>query len=368
MSKRGENIYKRKDGRWEGRYHKGRKADGTIKYGYVYSNSYTEVKRKLHVLKAKYQQICEVQGESALSFPQWIDTWITDMTPFVKPSTAVSYSYKLKKYIAPYLDLSLNQCTKSAIDQVMDQLIRKRLYPSTIQVIFRILKKCFHHAVEKGLIEKNPCDHVKIPKVSKKPVRALSRTEQRRLETSVLKDFSSRSFPILLALRTGLRIGEIAALKWENIDLKKRMITVKQTLQRIKLTGQRKSSIYINTPKTASSMRMIPLSEKMIHWFKQFKQLQPESQTFLFTTKSNPCEPRLISYHFQQIIKKAGLTNLHFHQLRHTFATRCIESKADIASISALLGHSSVKMTLDIYADSMLEERIKVMRRLDKVI
>lgn len=367
MSKRGENIYKRKDGRWEGRYHKGRQTNGQLRYGYIYGKSYTEVKQKLYVLKAKYHEICTNHGDGAIDFAEWVEIWLKESNARLKSSTFFSYSYKIKKYVSPYISEMLNECSKETIERLIETLRKKGLFPSTIQVVFRIVKKCFQHAVDQGLLEKNPCFNVKLPKNEHRPIRALTRQEQKQLEKAALTDSSKRSLPVLLALRTGLRIGEIAALKWENIDFAQRFITVNQTLQRVQSVENGTSKIEISTPKTTTSMRRIPMGEKITRLLRDFKS-KSGATGFVFTTNKKPVEPRLISYHFHHLLKQIGLKNIHFHQLRHTFATRCLEANGDVVSVSALLGHSSAKMTLDTYADSMIEQRVKVMRALDRLV
>lgn len=144
--RKGENIYLRKDGRWEGRFPKGRKSDGRIKYGYIYGKNYSEVKRKLYPLRIHYQSLQQIQGHSAETFEGWTSEWLMEVQDEVKPSTLSSYYYKLTKYIFPTLkDIPLNELSIEIGKNVLNEL-QKKLAKSTVQVVFRILNKCLNHA------------------------------------------------------------------------------------------------------------------------------------------------------------------------------------------------------------------------------
>lgn len=368
MSKRGENIYKRKDGRWEGRYSKGRKSNGQIKYGYIYGTNYQEVRQKLHAESVKYQSICKTRGQSAISLNEWAEIWLTSIESNIKLSTFSSYQYKLQRYVLLKIGYySLNELEEETIQQLVDGWRIDGLKSNTIHVIFRILSNCLKEAVKGKQLESNPCQQVVLPKRERKQAQALRIEEQKALEEVAMEELQYHGLAIVLSLHTGMRIGEISALRWENIDFEKNLIQISHTYQRIVLEKmEKKSQLSYGKTKSASSERVIPISDKMKKLLLQ--QYVNKTSDFVFTCNGNPCEPRLLTYHFHRIRETAGLKNIHFHQLRHTFATRCLEAGGDIVSVSAILGHSSTQMTLDRYAHSLMEQRVLTIEVMEKSI
>ncbi|MGG5317957.1 hypothetical protein IGI49_002696 [Enterococcus sp. AZ071] len=364
----GENIYKRKDGRWEGRYVKGRKKNGKTKFGYVYASTLNDVRNKLYPLKAKYHNLREEQGETILSFQEWGEYWLATIKREVKESTYSNYLYKLHHYVTPVIGTkSMNELTTETGHVLLKDLEEKGLKDSTIEAIFRITIQCLDYAQKRKIIKSNSFKLLKINKQKKTKRKSLTRNEQRSLEEQALKEKNGNGIPTILALHTGLRIGEISALKWEDIDFESNVIHVRHTYQRI-LSNQeeRKTTLVYTNSKTENSARVVPMTKKLKTILKNHK--KEASGPYVFSCKSLPKEPRLLTYHFHKITKKVQLSHVHFHQLRHTFATRCIEMKGDISSISALLGHSSTQLTLDTYVDALLEQRVKVISQMEKAI
>lgn len=368
MSRRGENIYKRKDKRWEGRYIKGRNSNGKIKYGYIYGKTYREVKMKLYPYKIQYQMIQETRGTSSIMMLAWVNEWLADIEKTVKTSTYNGYSYKIFKYIIPYIgEIPLNEIDDTVLKDMVAAWEENSLSSSSIKVIFRLVNNCLEKAVENRLLLENPASKVILPKESYKKVGSLSINEQKELEKVALNKLDGMGLAVLLSLRTGLRIGEIAALKWENIDFQRGIIRIEKTLQRIPIKHvKHKTKIIIDKVKTRSSNRIIPISDTVKNWLRS-RHFNAKND-FVLSNSGKPFEPRLITYHFHKIRELAGLENIHFHQLRHTFATRCLETRANAVSVSSLLGHSSIKMTLDTYADSMIEERMTTIKNMEKSV
>lgn len=361
---KGENIYKRKDGRWEGRYPKGRKADGSIYYGYIYARSYRAVKdqmldKKVQLTLFYTTNTKEFQG----TFGEWTQFWLTDiMAPKIKESTYASYSNKLQLHILPILaKRPLKKITATDIDRLAKSL-SENLAASSVHIVFRIVKSCFEAAKERGYLILNPCERTVLPKIGKQKVQALTRQQQKEVETESMK--STKGLPILLALETGMRIGEICALKWEDINFEASILRVHRTKQRIALPNNsgHLTKIVETAPKTINADRIIPLSKKIKKVLLKWK--NQSSSTYVVANGSDSIEPRTVSYRFERIKQKLGLLNVPFHALRHTFATRCVELGANIAAISSLLGHSSIKLTLDTYTSSFLEEQRTTIDRL----
>ena len=353
MTRKGENIYKRKDGRWEGRYKKGRKENGQLKYGYLYGRTYTEVKNNLYAYKLKYQNLIQLNGESSYSYEEWVFFWLQQQKYLIKQSTYSSYFYKMKKYVLPFIgQLPLNQITHDSIQTLITTWQENKLQTGTIHVLFQIVKKSLNEAYLTKRILIKPCEFVCLPQKKRPAPNALSKKEQMLLENKAKKFPLYEGLPVLLALNAGLRIGEIAALRWSDIDLEQKIIHVRQTFQRLTLSiDEKKTCLSFDTAKTTHSNRSIPIGHSLYKYLKKWKRKSPGN--FVCSNKETPSEPRLLTYYFHKIREVCLLSNTHFHQLRHTFATRCIEANVDIVSVSRLLGHSSTKTTLDIYTDSL---------------
>ena len=365
MARKGENIYKRKDGRWEGRYKKGRKTNGQLKYGYVYGKTYTDVKYRLYPYKLRYQTMIQLHGESGFSYEEWSFVWMGQQQSEVKTSTYTTYLYKLQRYILPIIgQRPLNQLTSQQIQELILGWQQSGLSASTIHVLYQLVKKTLKDATEQQYLPHSPCVMIRLPKKKRTRVQAMTKEEQYTLESCAKKLPLHKGLSVLLALNTGLRIGEIAALRWSDIDLKQRMIHVTQTFQRVTLAcGRQKTQLLMDRSKTESSDRLIPISARLYKYLNRWK--KKALGLYVCSNTGTPSEPRLLTYHFHKLRKSCGIEHIHFHQLRHTFATRCIEATADIVSVSRLLGHTSTKTTLDIYADSMIESRVHVIDQMN---
>lgn len=366
--RRGENIYHRKDGRWEGRYIKGRTMIGKVRYGYVYGRTLKEVREKLYPLKLKYQTYQEMRGISSITFEEWSVYWLDRIRIDIKPTTYSNYNYKLNAYVLPNIGaIPLNELTEETGQKLLSELTNRQLRKSTIQVIFRIVLQCLNEAKRKAHIKENCFATIKLPKDKKRKIRSLSQKEQRRLEKTALAEKRGIGIPAILSLHTGLRIGEIAALRWTDVDFDQKLIQINHTYQRISLgNGAQRTQLVLDSTKTDAAIRTIPMSNKVKKIL--LNQRNVSKGIFVFSTNDKPIEPRLLTYHFHRIREKCQLMDIHFHQLRHTFATRCLEAQGDILSVSALLGHTSTKLTLDTYADSLMEARVRVIHQMENRI
>ncbi|EOL46364.1 tyrosine-type recombinase/integrase [Enterococcus caccae] len=360
MVKKGENIYKRKDGRWEGRYIKGRKKDGSAIYGYLYNKKYLDLKEKLLTMKALYShnyayKTVAYQG----TFNEWVTCWLKEVEAQLKPSTFAGYTNKMAKHIQPFLgDIPLQSITTSILNSWIKK-IEQHLSPNSVRIVHQVLTSCFIGAIKRGLIKENPCKYVILPKKTPNKVSAITSYEQKQLKKQAAAH--PKGLAIVIALETGMRIGEIAGLKWEDVDFSSNIITVQRTVQRIQTMNNenKKTQIIEGTPKSMSSKRVIPLSKNLS---KLLTKQKLKSTGAFVLGGMKPAEPRLISIWLKKICQSFKFANIHFHQLRHSFATRCLEKGVNIATISALLGHHSSKMTLDIYLSSFMSEKRKAIK------
>ena len=351
MPRRGECIYKRKDGRWEARYVREIGADGRKKYASVYAESYREV-------KSKQQYYMMAQGKNNTTYANLCieditEQWLAHIKSKVKLSTFRKYEGLYKNHIKPRIGkISLRLVTRSTIEtfsQALKDSGRKSgggLSVKTVNDILIILSLVFDFAEEEY--------NINLPRViamreEKKEARVLSNEEHKRLTEYLLKDMDEYKFGVLLALNTGIRVGELCALKWE--DITENYIIINKTMQRLK-GNINKTEIIIDTPKSDSSKRIIPLPQ----FLSIFAQCFRKNSGYVISTSRSPyCEPRTVQQRFKEITDEIGLSGVTFHTLRHTFATKCIEAGFDAKTLSEILGHSDVKTTLNRYVHSSFE-------------
>ncbi|WP_321386869.1 site-specific integrase [uncultured Enterococcus sp.] len=368
MARRGENIYKRKDGRWEGRYIKSRDKKGKIVFGYVYAKKYADLRKKLSLKKAEYASGFDEQNLYKGTVSEWMDYWLDYlMAKKIKASTYANYRGRLKKHINPYFEETLlKNLTTMKVEEFVHHLISLGLSAKTTHCIINILKSGIRKAVTEGFLGKDPCMGVILPRLKKTSVSALTKIEQERLERAAWRE--AECSPVILSLYTGMRIGEISALRWQDIDFSANIISVEHTLQRIMVSedGEKRTKVIISQPKTGTSQRAIPLAKNLKSYLLEKRKLS--TSEFVISCGTSYAEPRLINYRFKKLLKTAKVESVNFHALRHTFATRCVEEGVDITTLSKLLGHTSIKLTLDTYTDSMWENRQKAVSLLDRRI
>lgn len=368
MSKKGENIYKRKDGRWEARYIKGYHSDGTPKYGYCYGKTYRESKQKASAAKVALAAGNPVSTVSKKRrFAYYCDEWLKLNRSRVKESTYVKYSSILEKHIKPRLGGCLVQALSPIIIEQFshDLLCDEELSPKTVKDILTMLHSVIKYT-SKQFPESLPNIEIIYPKVPKNEMRVLTKDEQTRLVNYLLDDMDECKFGVLLSLLTGMRIGEICALRWENVCLREQIVNVKSTMQRLKdfsESSTSKTKIVISEPKSDTSARIIPLTEYAVRLCKMHWCNNPAA--FVLTGEANRyIEPRTMQYKLERYTADCDLDGVHFHTLRHTFATRCVEVDFEIKSLSEILGHSSPRITLERYVHSSMELKRDNMNKL----
>ncbi|MHC5247240.1 tyrosine-type recombinase/integrase [Enterococcus sp. LJL90] len=364
MAKKGENIYRRKDGRWEGRYIKNRTSENKIIYGYVYGKKYSEVKDKLTVYKAQnISQGFYIKD----SYGEWLNNYFLPLIEQrIKFSTYSNYLKLQKNYILPHLgNKSFSELNEGLFQDFISDLTKKGLSPSSIRLVFSLIKQSMKEALRLNLIQKNPTVSLKFPREFKQKVQALSVSQQYLLEKLAVQD--DNGLPILISLYSGLRIGEISGLMWEDIDFKQNLICVNKTVSRLTniYEGEKKTQIVVDSPKSAVSNRFVPISDKLKEYL-QIARNKSES-AYVVASRGGLSEPRVINYRFKKLIRETDFATIHFHILRHTFATRCLEQGVDIVSLSKMMGHQSTKLTLDTYSDSLMEQRMKEIKKIDHI-
>lgn len=227
------------------------------------------------------------------------------------------------------------------------------LSPKSVRELVNIIKNTLAYAENYGFQSK--CKYeLLIVRNSFKPIRVLNKNEEKALLNTLESDINIFKLGILISLLTGVRIGELCALRWEDIDFKECLITVNRTMQRVQVEGKdNKTEIIITTPKTNASIRQIPIPKMLVDYIIGFK--SSNDQYILTNKNGNYIEPRVMQYKFKKYIQIAGISDANFHALRHTFATRCIEAGVDVKVLSEVLGHSNVNITLDRYVHNSID-------------
>lgn len=300
--------------------------------------------------------------------------WLSRERLTVKRSTYSKYYDAVKKHIEPGLGhLTLKEINSTQINLfIYDKLAHGRLdnagplASKTVRDIYTILKSIIKYAeyeYDMGSIARNTA----IPKGKNSEFEILSKEEQQRLEEDIQRDiYHPRKNGILLCLYTGLRIGEICALRWRDIDFDDNLLYVRHTLQRITETDKnaaKKTCIVLDAPKSSNSVRTIPLTGSIICKLQELRSGASED-AFVLTCRKDFVEPRNYQYFFHTYLKSLGIREVNFHILRHTFASRCVESGFDIKTLSEILGHSNTDITLNYYIHTSLENKRKQMELL----
>ena len=375
MSRKGENIYKRKDGRWEGRYIKFYDDLGKAKYGYLYGCTYREVKAKLQDIQFQLKNGMFPENKRIVLYSDILTAWLQSVKINVKESTYVRYKQLITCHVAPYLG-------KYPIDKISCQLVEKfvtdkltngrmdgkgGLSTKTVADIVTIVKSSMGYATYNGIAVTCNLSKLTIKKKDKE-MRVLSLEEQKKLTTVLLHNTDYIKLGVLISLYTGIRIGELCALKWENLNLYNKTISVRETMQRIQCSENNelsKTKIVITEPKSKCSIRDIPIPDFLVDIIKQF---QCSSKSYVLTGNINRyIEPRTMQNHFQKYIQECGIPKANYHSLRHTFATRCVEVGFEIKTLSEILGHTNVNITLNRYVHSSFELKSQNMNKLSFV-
>lgn len=379
MPRRGENIRKRQDKRWEGRYIVAYdEITGKARYRSVYAAAYGEVKKKLAAEKERGEgprgrgQTCE-----GVLFKIILRRWLEGMKLKIRPQTHGKYHHLIEKHLIPRLgEMDIRNLNTSVIHEFLDQQSQSGrlngaggVAAGTLRTMVYIIRSAVDFAAEEGLCTPMRGKIIQPPAETGEVV-ALTLEEQRQLEEYLWDEPDRSRQGILLCLYTGLRLGEICGLTWGDIDLGERVIRIRRAVQRVYYpegshTGRR-TELSVGKPKSSSSVREIPLPSFMaslLNLTSEEGEREAMKDCYFLTGNEKAMEPRTYQYRFKAYLKAAGLPPVKFHILRHTFATRCLTSGADVKSLSEILGHSNANITLDRYVHSSLQvKRLQIER------
>jgi integrase len=373
------SISKRADGRYMGRY--------TIngKRYAVYGDSFDEAREKLNEKLAEISkgEFIEPNKETVI---KWMRTWLEVYAlPTVKQSTYVSYEGYVRLHINPALgDIKLTALTMEQIQRFFNQKSKSSkkkdgLAPKTLKNIYNMFHAALDQAVINRKIIRNPILGVKLPKVPEREMRVLTPEEQTKLHAAVMDTKELHAYGIIFAMNTGVRLGELLGLQWKDVNIQKHTIKIRRTLGRLqkidekghilkKAKGVQTTEIAIRTPKSKLSQREIPLFTELWEGLMAYKRKQDilkdafgddyDDQDYIFCTplgRSN--DPKVYESLFKKQVKAAGIEKSNFHALRHTFATRALESGMDVKVLSAILGHAQASTTLNLYVHALPDHK-----------
>lgn len=291
-----------------------------------------------------------------------ITVWLKGVKISCKQSTYSSYEYTVEARIIPKLgNIKIKDIDDSIMNDFTISLFKDNLKEKTIKDILIILKQILNYA--------NIKVNIKMPRLLKREIKILSKEDQVKIEEEILRNITEYNVGIYLSLYTGLRIGEICGLKWKDIDLVNYTIKIEKTLIRVKKyekEGDKKTKVILSEPKTSSSLRIIPIPRFLGGLLLKLKK---ENNCFFLTGNEQYIEPRTYYNYYKKFLNMVDIDKKYtFHTLRHTFATRCIELGCDPKTLSEILGHANVKITLDRYVHPSFDNKVKLMNSLYQMV
>lgn len=297
-----------------------------------------------------------------------IELWKADKKQYVKKSSFAAYMLLVENHILPAFGDKL-LIEESDVQAFVFRKLETGLSQKTIKDALVVLKMVLKFGSKNKWLEYNAFDIQFPTEREKNSIDVLSRSDQKKIMNYIQDHFTFRNLGVYVCLSAGMRIGEICALTWEDIDTDEGVIHVRKTIQRIYLIeeGERRTELILDSPKTKNSIREIPISRNLLKILKPFKKIVNPS-FFVLTNDSKPTEPRTYRNYYKNFMKELGIPELKFHGLRHSFATRCIESKCDYKTVSVLLGHSNISTTLNLYVHPNMEQKKKAIEQMFKAL
>ena len=293
----------------------------------------------------------------------WLDKYVKDS---VKIRTYNRYKDICNSHLKVYLGgKDINQLKLDVLQNYVSILIKHNYSTNTIKGIISVLKQSLHLAVQLELIEKEYTSLIRLPQINEKQISFFNKNEQEKLITFCINNKNKNYIGIVICLLTGIRLGELLALTWNDIDFENKILKINKTVFTTKIENHYKQ--IIDTPKTKKSVREIPLSNNLIEVLKNIKN-KSKSKYIITTKKLGIVSNRSYQRTFKFILKKNNIPYKNFHALRHTFATNAVNIGMDVKSIADILGHSNVMITVNRYAHSFLDYKIQMMNKLDNQI
>lgn len=301
-----------------------------------------------------------------LTIREIADAWKDEKRPYVKRSTFAAYMLTLENHLLPYFG-DMTDLSEQTVQSFVLGKLNGGLSIKTIKDILIVLKMIMKHGVKNKWMEYAEWD-IKYPTTATPPaIEVLTVANHKKILNYIKGNFSFQALGIYICLTTGLRIGEICALRWEDINVQSGTLQVKRTIERIYIIeGDRKhTEVIINDPKTPNSIREIPLSAEALSLIKPLMKVV-NTGFYVISNDPKPIEPRTYRNYYKKLMKSLDIPIIKFHGLRHSFATRCIESNCDYKTVSVILGHSDISTTLNLYVHPNMEQKKRCISKMFK--
>lgn len=294
--------------------------------------------------------------------------WRDNKKQFVKESTYSAYCLLLTNHIIPFFG-DKEEFVEDDVQQFVLESLKDGLSEKTIKDIIVVIKMIQKFGAKNKFMSLNQIDVLFPSKASKKSLEIMSKDNQKKLFEYLKENFSFKNLGIVICLCTGIRIGELCALKWNSFDMDNNVVKIRHTVQRIYVVDEevRYTKIVVNEPKTKESNRDIPLSSELIKIIKPLMRIV-NYEFYVLSNEEKPIEPRTYRNYYKRVLKNLGIPYLKFHGLRHSFATRCIESKNSVKTVSVILGHSNITTTMNLYVHPDNAEKKRCIEKMLKDI
>lgn len=301
-------------------------------------------------------------------FSKIVALWKEDKKQYVKRSTFAAYTLLIENHILPsFGEMALVE--EQDVQTFVFRKLNEGLSHKTIKDILIVLKMILRFGAKNQMTEYRQID-IKFPtERDKHSIDILNRSHQKQIMEYIRLHFTFKNLGIYICLSAGMRIGEICALTWDDLDVENGIIHVRKTIQRIYVIEEHRkyTEVILDTPKTKNSIREIPMTKNLLKMIRPIKKIV-NGNFYVLTNEPKPTEPRTYRNYYKQFMQSLGLPLMKFHGLRHSFATRCIESKCDYKTVSVSLGHSNISTTLNLYVHPNLEQKKRCMEQMSRLL
>ena len=383
MSKRGNgegSVCRRPDGRWQGSITIGRDDRGRLIRKYFYGKTRKETSEKLNRAIEEMRDNRFINKSDNPTVEQWCHEWLWSYKRnSVKQKTFDQYETILRTHIIPDIgDIRLDDLKTMHIQRIINKMHDSGLSHRTIEVMKIVMHAALKQAQRNKLVGENVCENVVLPRKQPKRIRVLNEDEQTKLIAALKDNYIGRG--LLFALYTGMRRGEVLALKWSDYDKNEKTISITKALSRVRTYNKdgNKTMLTVTTPKTDTSIRTVPLIDKAVELLAEHKRRQErymelvgdyytDNDLIFSSSRGDYLDPGNFNRKLNKTVKKIGIAQISPHALRHSFATRGLEAEVSLKAMQELLGHSSITVTGDIYTHILKEQKRKEISKLNDV-